>query len=96
MRSVAKRLLFAALATAPGHGLRFGDHFDDRAHADFFVGTVAEGLFLGFTAGTPGVAARFHFQDERRVLRVREFFSRCRIFQNLSLFLLLTSYFLLF
>ena len=73
MRSVAKRLSFTALAAAPGHGLRFGDHFNDGTHADSFVGTVAKGLFFGFTAGTPGVTARFHFQDKRGVLRVRKF-----------------------
>src|SRR3989338_2335963 len=95
MCPVAKRFFLAALAAAPGHGLRFGDHFDDGAHADFFVGTVAKGLFLGFTAGAPCVAARLHFQDKRGVLGVGEFFSRCRIFQIFisSYFPLLASYF---
>ena len=74
MCSVAKWLFLAALAAAPGHGLRFDDHFNDGAHADFFVGAVAEGLFLGFAAGTPGVAPGLHFQDKRGVLGVREFF----------------------
>src|SRR3989338_9855482 len=73
MCPVAVRLFLATLAAAPGHGFRFGDHFSDGAHADFFVGTVAEGLFPAFTAGTPGVAARLHFHDKGGVLGVGEF-----------------------
>ena len=101
MCSVAKWLFLTTLAAAPGHGLRFGDHFNDGAHADFFVGAVAEGLFLGFAAGAPGVAARLHFKNKRGILRVRKFLLRCRSIQRLltlvtSYFRLLTSYFLLF
>ena len=85
MCPVAVRLFLTALAAAPGHGFRFGDHFNDGAHADFFVGTVAKGLFLGFAAGTPGVAARFHFHNKRGVLGVGEFLRHklkfCLVFQ---------------
>ena len=74
MRPVAKRLLFATLASAPGHFFFFRNNFNNRVHAGLTVRAVAEGLLLGFPARAPGITAGFHNEDEGGALGVREFF----------------------
>jgi len=79
MTAVAIRLVLTAFTSTPGNLFVLLNDFYHRIHAGLAVRPVTEGLFLGITAGTPGIAARFHVHDKWRVLGVGEFIGLGRL-----------------
>ena len=59
MRPIAERRIARILASAKIDGFGLFGGKDQRFDAGFFMGTVAEGLFLGAPASAPGVPASF-------------------------------------
>ena len=74
MRAITIRFIFTAFAATPSDALFFFNCDNDWAHARRSMIAVAKGLFLGFTAGTPGILAGFHIENKWCVLCVGKFF----------------------
>lgn len=61
MTSIAEWGSGGSFAAAEDDGLLFGKGHDLRMHSGLFMIPVAKWLFLGLTAGTPGIPAGIDF-----------------------------------
>ena len=71
MRTIAERLIMAMLAAAPGNSFRFLYFNNPGRKFRTLMRSVTIGLFLGFSAGAPGIFAWLDFKNVGAFLRAQ-------------------------